>query len=39
MIIGAVLIERLVLRPLVNRNPNTLFVATLGLSFVIEGLA
>src|SRR5580692_307455 len=39
MIIGAVLIERLVLRPLVNRSPNTLFMATLGLSFVIEGLA
>jgi branched-chain amino acid transport system permease protein len=39
MIMGAVLIERLVLRPLVNRNPNTLFMATLGLSFVIEGLA
>ncbi|WP_158814683.1 branched-chain amino acid ABC transporter permease [Methylocapsa sp. S129] len=39
MIAGAVLIERLVLRPLVNRNPNTLFMATLGLSFVIEGLA
>ena len=39
MIAGAVLIERLVLRPLVNRSPNTLFMATLGLSFVIEGLA
>ena len=39
MIIGAVLIEWLVLRPLVNRSPNTLFMATLGLSFVIEGLA
>ena len=39
MIVGAALIERLVLRPLVNRNPNTLFMATLGLSFVIEGLA
>lgn len=39
MIVGAILIERLVLRPLVNRNPNTLFMATLGLSFVIEGLA
>ena len=25
MIVGAVLIERLVLRPLVNRSPNTLF--------------
>ena len=39
MILGAVAIERLVLRPLVNRSPNTLFMATLGLSFVIEGLA
>jgi branched-chain amino acid transport system permease protein len=39
MIIGAVLIERLVLRPLVNRDALTLFMATLGLSFVIEGLA
>ena len=39
MIAGAVLIERLVLRPLVNRSYNTLFMATLGLSFVIEGLA
>jgi branched-chain amino acid transport system permease protein len=39
MILGAVMIERLVLRPLVNRSPNTLFMATLGLSFVIEGLA
>ena len=39
MILGAVLIEWLVLRPLVNRNPNTLFMATLGLSFVIEGIA
>src|SRR6202042_271128 len=32
MIIGAVLIERLVLRPLVNRDALTLFMATLGLS-------
>ncbi len=39
MVAGAVLIERLVLRPLVNRSPNTLFMATLGLSFVVEGLA
>jgi len=39
LILGASLIERLVLRPLVNRSPNTLFMATLGLSFVIEGLA
>ncbi|MBP0582409.1 branched-chain amino acid ABC transporter permease [Labrys sp. LIt4] len=39
MVIGAVLIERLVLRPLVNRDALTLFMATLGLTFVIEGLA
>ncbi|OLU28167.1 branched-chain amino acid ABC transporter permease [Pseudomonas sp. PA15(2017)] len=39
LIIGALLIERLVLRPLVNRSQITLFMATLGLSFVIEGLA
>ncbi|MDR3516712.1 MAG: branched-chain amino acid ABC transporter permease [Azospirillaceae bacterium] len=39
MILGAILIERLVLRPLVNRDALTLFMATLGLSFVIEGLA
>jgi branched-chain amino acid transport system permease protein len=39
MVIGAVIIEWLVLRPLVNRSPDTLFMATLGLSFVIDGLA
>jgi branched-chain amino acid transport system permease protein len=39
MIVGAVLIERLVLRPLADRSALTLFMATLGLSFVIEGLA
>jgi branched-chain amino acid transport system permease protein len=32
-------IERAVLRPLVNRPPITLFMATLGLSYVIEGAA
>lgn len=32
-------IERAVLRPLVNRSPMTLFVATLGLSWIIEGAA
>lgn len=32
-------IERAVLRPLVNRPPIVLFMATLGLSFVLEGLA
>ncbi len=35
----AVLIERLVLRPLTHRSPMTLFLATLGLSYVIEGVA
>jgi branched-chain amino acid transport system permease protein len=30
-------IERAVLRPLVNRSPMTLFMATLGLSYIIEG--
>lgn len=39
MVAGAILIERLVLRPLVNQSDLTLFMATLGLSFVIEGLA
>jgi branched-chain amino acid transport system permease protein len=39
MVVGAVLIERLVLRPLADRSPLTLFMATLGLSYVIEGLA
>jgi len=32
-------IERFVLRPLVNRPPITLFMATLGLSYIVEGLA
>ncbi|WP_412050598.1 branched-chain amino acid ABC transporter permease [Hoeflea sp. Naph1] len=31
--------ERLVLRPLVNQPQITLFIATLGLSFIIEGLS
>ncbi len=35
----AVLIERLVLRPLTHRSPMTLFMATLGLSYVIDGVA
>ena len=39
MLVLAVVIERVALRPLVNRPPMTLFMATLGLSFVIEGLA
>jgi branched-chain amino acid transport system permease protein len=32
-------VERTVLRPLVNRSPMTLFMATLGLSYIIEGAA
>lgn len=39
MVVMAMLIEWLVLRPLRNRDPLTLFMATLGLSYVIEGLA
>jgi branched-chain amino acid transport system permease protein len=39
MVLMAVLVERFLLRHLVNRSPVTLFMATLGLSYVIEGLA
>src|SRR5437763_2657480 len=39
MVVAALLIERLVLRPLVNQPPISLFMATIGLSFFIEGLA
>jgi branched-chain amino acid transport system permease protein len=39
MIVIALLVERAVLRPLVNRPPIVLFMATLGVSFVLEGLA
>jgi branched-chain amino acid transport system permease protein len=39
MIVLGFLIERLVLAPLVNQSPITLFMATLGLSYVIEGAA
>ncbi len=35
----SVAVERLVLRPLTNRSPMTLFMATLGLSYIIEGLS
>jgi branched-chain amino acid transport system permease protein len=37
MIAIGILIEALILRPLVNQPPITLFMATLGLSYVIEG--
>lgn len=39
MVALAFVIERAVLRPLVNRTPLTLFLATLGVSFVLEGVA
>ncbi|WP_377828306.1 branched-chain amino acid ABC transporter permease [Bradyrhizobium lupini] len=39
MVAIAIAVERVVLRPLVNRPQITLFMATLGLSFVIEGIA
>jgi branched-chain amino acid transport system permease protein len=39
MVVVAVLIEGLVLRNLVNRSPITLFMATLGLSYILEGVA
>src|SRR5258708_34504132 len=39
MIVLGLLIERIVLRPLVNQPQITLFMATIGLSFFIEGLA
>jgi branched-chain amino acid transport system permease protein len=39
MVLLGLAIERTVLRPLVNKPPITLFMATLGLSYVIEGAA
>ncbi|ANL67888.1 high-affinity branched-chain amino acid ABC transporter permease protein (plasmid) [Rhizobium phaseoli] len=39
MVLIGVAIERTVLRPLTNRPPITLFMATLGLSYIIEGAA
>ncbi|NJN45335.1 MAG: branched-chain amino acid ABC transporter permease [Candidatus Competibacteraceae bacterium] len=39
MVLLAVLTERIVLRPLVNQPAITLFMATIGLSFLLEGLA
>ena len=38
MIILAWLVERLVLRHLVNQEPIILFMATIGLAFVLEGV-
>src|SRR5512136_1726787 len=39
MVILGLLTERIVLRPLVNQPQITLFMATIGLAFFIEGLA
>jgi len=39
MVVLGVAIERIVLRPLVNQPPITLFMATIGLTFVVEGLS
>jgi branched-chain amino acid transport system permease protein len=39
MIALGIITERVVLRPLVNQPQITLFMATIGLSFVVEGLA
>lgn len=39
IVLLSILIERIVLRPLASRNVMTLFMATLGLSYVIEGAA
>ncbi|MGZ8289781.1 MAG: branched-chain amino acid ABC transporter permease [Telluria sp.] len=39
MIVLGIAIERIVLRPLVNQPEITLFMATIGLAFFIEGLA
>lgn len=39
MVVLATLVERWVLRPLVNRSPMVLFMATLGLAYLIEGFA
>jgi branched-chain amino acid transport system permease protein len=39
MLLLAIAIERFVLRPLVNAPPMALFLATLGLAFILEGLA
>src|SRR6185295_7160794 len=39
MIVLGIAIEKIVLRPLVNQPPITLFMATIGLTFVLEGLS
>src|SRR5262245_36364202 len=39
MVVLGMTIERVVLRPLVNQPPITLFMATIGLTFVLEGVS
>src|SRR6202158_3672365 len=39
MVLLGIGIERVVLRPLINQPPITLFMATIGLTFVLEGLS
>jgi len=39
MVLLGLAIEKVVLRPLVNQPPITLFMATIGLTFVLEGLS
>jgi branched-chain amino acid transport system permease protein len=39
MVVLGIVIERLMLRPLVNQPPITLLMATIGLTFVLEGLS
>jgi branched-chain amino acid transport system permease protein len=39
MVLLGIAVERVILRPLVNQPPITLFMVTLGLSYVIEGAA
>lgn len=38
MVLLAAIVERLILRPLVNQPPLTMFMATMGLSVVLEGV-
>jgi branched-chain amino acid transport system permease protein len=39
MVLLGIGIERVVLRPLINQTPITLFMATIGLTFVLEGFS
>src|SRR4051794_35290785 len=39
MVVLGMLTERIVLRPLINQPPITLLMATIGLTFVLEGLS